>query len=50
MKFKDVFENIVDKTEDAMIDFMFAFPRFPLYLSIISLLVSMYALYVKWSK
>ncbi len=50
MKFKDAFENIVDKIEDAMIEFMFAFPRFPLYLSIISFLISIYALYIKWSK
>lgn len=50
MGLKNIFENIADKIEDTMIDFMFAFPRFPLYLSIISLLISIYALYIKWSK
>ena len=50
MKFKDVFENIVDKIEGAMIEFMFAFPNFPLYVSLISLLVAILALYIKWSK
>ncbi len=50
MKLKNIFENIADKIEDAMIEFMFAFPRFPLYLSIISFLISIYALYIKWSK
>ena len=45
-----ILTKIADKVEDAMIEFMFAFPNFPLYISIISLLVAILALYIKWSK
>ena len=45
-----ILAKIADKVEDMMIDFMFAFPNFPLYISVISLLVAILALYIKWSK
>ncbi len=40
----------LDVIEDLMMDFMFAFPRFPLWISIVSLLFSIFVLYTKSSK
>lgn len=43
-------DDALDVIEDLMMDFMFAFPRFPLWISIVLLLFSIFVLYTKSSK
>lgn len=45
-----ILTKIADKVEDAMIEFVYAFPNFSLHVSVISLLIAILALYIKWSK
>ena len=47
---KKLIEEILEKIENAMIDFMFVFPNFPMIISIFSLIFSLIVLYVKLSK